>query len=61
MLLMVDILMPETCWAHKKWNKIASDIKFVFYPSTETIAHIYCLHILNFVADKADGMTIFEL
>jgi len=22
---MMDILMPETCWAHTKWNKIASD------------------------------------
>jgi len=33
-LLMVDILMSETCWAHKKWNKIASDIKLVFYSST---------------------------
>jgi len=30
-LLMMDILMPETCWAHKKWNKIRSDIKLVFY------------------------------
>jgi len=29
-LLMTDILMFETCWAHKKWNKIASDIKLVF-------------------------------
>ena len=32
-LLMMDILMCETCWAHKKWNKIASDIKSVFYSS----------------------------
>ena len=32
-LLMMDILMSETCWAHKKWNKIASDIKLVFYSS----------------------------
>jgi len=32
-LLMVDILMSETCWAHK-WNKTASDIKLVFYSST---------------------------
>jgi len=32
-LLMMDILMSETCWAHKKWNKIASDIKLFFYPS----------------------------
>ena len=27
---MMDILMSETCWAHKKWNKIASDIKLVY-------------------------------
>ena len=33
-LLMMDILMSETCWVHKKWNKIASDIKLVFYSST---------------------------
>ena len=33
-LLMMDILMSETFWAHKKWNKIASDIKSVFYSST---------------------------
>jgi len=29
-LLMMDILMSETCWAHKKWNRISSDIKLVF-------------------------------
>jgi len=33
-LVLMDILMSETCWAHKKWNKIASDIKLVFYSST---------------------------
>ena len=33
-LLMMDILMSETCWAHKKWNKITSDIKLVIYSST---------------------------
>ena len=32
-LLMMAILMSETCWAHKKWNKIASDIKLVFHSS----------------------------
>ena len=31
---MMDILMSETCWAHKKWNKIASDIQLVFHSST---------------------------
>ena len=29
-----DILMSETCWAHKKWNKIVSGIKLAFYSST---------------------------
>jgi len=33
-LLMMDVLMSETCWVHKKWNKIASDNKLVFYSST---------------------------
>ena len=28
------ILMSETCWAHNKWNKIASVIKLVFHSST---------------------------
>ena len=31
--------MSETCWAHKKWNKIASDIKLVFHSSTITMSH----------------------
>ena len=34
-LLMMDILMSKTCWAHKKWNKIASDVKLVFQSSSE--------------------------
>ena len=38
-LLMMDILMSETCWAHKKWNKIISDIKLVFYSSNITMMH----------------------
>ena len=38
-LLMMDILMSETCWVRKKWNKIASDNKLVFYSSTITMMH----------------------
>jgi len=38
-LLMMDILMSETCWVHNKWNKIASDIKLVFFSSTITMMH----------------------
>ena len=36
---MMDILMSEACWTHKKWNKIASDIKLVFYSSAVTMMH----------------------
>ena len=39
LLLMMDILISERCWAHKKWNKIASDIKLVFHSSTITMMH----------------------
>jgi len=38
-LLIMDILMSETYWVHKKWNKIASDIKLVFYSSGITMMH----------------------
>jgi len=38
-LLMMDILMSEICWAHKKWNKIPSDIKLVLYSATITMMH----------------------
>ena len=39
--LMIDILMSETCWAHKQWNKIASDIKLVFHSSTTSITMMH--------------------
>jgi hypothetical protein len=35
----MDILMFKTWWAHKKWNKIASDIKLVFHSSTIVMMH----------------------
>jgi len=38
-LLMMAILMSETCWAHNKLNKIASDIKLVFHSSTIAMMH----------------------
>ena len=48
-LLMMDILMSETCWAHKKWNKIASDIRLVFYSSTVTMMHGPINITLNYI------------
>ena len=38
-LLKMGVLMSETCWAHNKWNKIASDIKLVFHSSTIAMMH----------------------
>jgi len=38
-LLMMAILMFETCWVHNMWNNMASDIKLVFYSSTTTMMH----------------------
>ena len=38
-LLKMDILMSETCWAHNKWNKIASDVKLFFHSSTIAKMH----------------------
>jgi len=37
---MMDILMSETCWVHKKWNKIASDINLAFHSSAITMMHV---------------------
>jgi len=50
-LLMMDILMFETIWVHKKWNKIASDIKLVFYSSiTSPLFIIYSIQKLKLSA-----------
>ena len=46
-LLMMNILMSETCWEHKKWNKIASDIKLVFYSSTNLNSYVSFVLALN--------------
>jgi len=46
-LLMIDILMSETCWVHKKWNKIASDIMLVFYSSTISTESLYPSKVWN--------------
>jgi len=38
-LLMMDIFMSETYWAHEKWNKIPIDIKLVFFTSTNFLKY----------------------
>ena len=38
------------CWAHKKWNKIASDIKLVFHSST--IYLCICWTIKCFISEQ---------
>jgi len=44
-LLMMDILVSETCWAHKKWNKMASDIELVFNSSTNKTHYIFMFYV----------------
>ena len=34
------IVMPERCWAYKKYNKIISDIQLVFYSSLVSLFEI---------------------
>jgi len=46
-LLMIDILMSETWWVHKKWNKIASDIKWSFILQQILSDFIDCLYSLQ--------------
>jgi hypothetical protein len=45
-LLMMDILMSETCWAHTKWNKTASDIRLVFHSS---IIYFRLFYLYSFI------------
>ena len=59
--LMMDILMSETCWAHKNWNKIASDMKLVFHSSTITMMHgpiniryTYAVYQIQFTSQTED-------
>jgi len=58
-LLMMAVLMSETCEAHKKWNKIASDIKLVFYSSTITMMHgpinIICFKRIRIIGSGVDS------
>jgi len=44
-LLLMDILMFETCWAHKKWNKIPNDIKLVFYSWSFILLLFSCFYM----------------
>ena len=42
-LLMMDILMSETCWAHKKWNKIVtSGWSFILQQMERWLAVMHC-------------------
>ena len=49
-LLKMDILMSETCWAHSKRNKIASDIMLVF------IRQLYLPRLQE--VNKLQGVTV---
>ena len=51
----MDMLRSETCWAHKKWNKIASDIKLVFYSSSSEDL----IYILAEIWSQAKNKVVF--
>ena len=53
-LLMMDILMSQTCWVHKKLNKTASDIKLVLYSST---INSLMLHIRIFLNEEVHTLS----
>jgi len=38
-LMMIDILMSETCWAHKKWNKIVTSSRSFILQLSITMMH----------------------
>ena len=56
-LLKMDIVRSDTCWAHNKWNKIASDIKLVFHSSTIAMMHgpINIRFVIRVVKGKRPG------
>jgi len=58
-VLMMDILMSETCWAHKKWHKIARDIKLVFYSST--FEGYLTVHLHHEIKWNANMMQLYNL
>ena len=58
-LLMMDILISETCWAHRKWNKIASDIKLVFHSSK--FCCVWLTHNCIFILDQPELETKLSL
>jgi len=58
-LLMMDILMSDTCWAHKKWYKIASDIKLVFCSSTSSKVCNYYIPKVLLLPVNSDTVNIF--
>jgi len=45
-LLMMGIIVPETCWAYKKYNKIISGIKLVFILQLahDSLRFFYAIH-----------------
>ena len=51
-LLMMDILVSETCWAHKKWNKIAKWhqvglLLFNYHNDAQSNKHKICITRLS--------------
>jgi len=50
---MMGIVVPETCWAYKKYNKIISDISPVLFPSN-------FIFLVIFVEECRPYITLFN-
>jgi hypothetical protein len=59
-LLMMDILRPETCWVHKKWNKIKSDIKFWRFADRASEYLINLMHKICFTVSFISCLYMFR-
>jgi len=58
-LLMMAILMSEICWVYKNWNKIASDIKLVFYSSKKFYVRVTVHHWNNKINQLVAAVTVY--
>ena len=57
---MMGIVVPETCWAYKKHNKIISGIYLVFYSSLITMMQVQNIKFVNWSPDTAQ-QTILQI
>jgi len=61
-LLMMSIVMLETCWAYKKHNKITSGIRLVFYSSVilydVRFSHVFTTQVCKWIISLTDKIEV---